>query len=117
MSSNFEKLFDTNTLEQILTFQQVVENIRKDKTTRKEKTTAIVQQIKYFTTMYAVGHQLGGDEPLHKSKTLSVKRLSDFTDNDVSYLFETLEIPHSTTKKSVLENFENIYDIIEYLEV
>lgn len=116
MSSNFDKFFETNSLNDALTFQQVITNIRKNTETKNDKINSIVNQIIFMTKIFNIGNTLGGDEPPKTfDKQQLLKRLTACSDDDIHYLFDTLDISHSESKDEIMINVENAYDVVDYL--
>ena len=65
--------------------------------------------------LFNVGSNEGGCEPATDNIAEKSVNLYNYTDKDLTYLFKTLRIPYSKTKASILNHFEKVYDVIQYL--
>ena len=114
--SNFEALWKKNSLENVLSFYQVISKMRKNKHTKKEKIDAICNQIKFMNAMNRVGKNEGGSEKVKKFNQDCLTKFNQYSKDDVDYLFKSLKVPYCRTKKDLLNKFEDIYDLISFLD-
>ena len=113
--SNLETLFKKSSANDIRSYQQCISNLRKHNKTRDGKICSIVNQVKYMHKMFNTGHQLGGNESNVATK-ITKDMFNDYSDKDINYIFKTIHIPYSKSKKSILGNVQSAYKTIQFLD-
>ena len=114
--SNFETLFKRNSVQNIREYQKSIREIRKNDKSRNGKIDSIVNQVEYMNLMHNIGNKFGGNEPT-LNLSMSKDIFEDYTDNDVDYLYKSLSVPYSTSKKSILGHLQNVHNTIKYLNL
>ena len=114
--SNFETLFKRNSVQKIREYQKSIREIRKNNKSRNGKIDSIVSQVEYMNLMHNIGNKFGGNEP-QLNLIMSKDIFEDYTDNDVDYLYKSLSVPYSTSKKSILGHLQNVHNTIKYLNL
>ena len=114
--SNFETLFKRNSVKNIRNYQKSIRDIRQNDKTRNGKINSIVNQVEYMNLMHNIGNKFGGNEPM-LNLTVSKDTFDEYTDNDVDYLYKSLSVPYSTSKKSILGHLQNVHNTIKYLNL
>ena len=114
--SNFETLFKKNSVNNIRQYQKHIREMRKNDKSRNGKIESIVNQVQYMNTMHNIGNKFGGNEPI-MNLNVSKDIFEDYDDKDVNYLFNTLSVPYSSSKKSILGHMQNTHNTIKYLNL
>ena len=115
--SNFETLFNNNSEQDIQKYYNDIQEIRKNNQTRQDKINSVVNQVEYMNLMNNIGKSLGGNEKMMNFK-MSKDLFDEYDDNDVDYLFDSLNVPNdSNSKDSILTNIQNTHNIIKYLNL
>ena len=113
--SNLETLFNKSSADDIRSYQRCISNLRKNSKSRDDKICSIVNQVKYMTKMFNTGHQLGGNESDIATK-ITKNMFNDYSDKDINYIFKSIHIPYSKSKKSILGNVQSAYKTIQFLD-
>ena len=114
--SNLETLFNKSSADDIRLYQKCISNLRKNSKTRDGKICAIINQVKYMNKMFNTGNQLGGNESDVATK-ITKNMFNDYSDKDVNYIFKSIHIPYSKSKKSILGNVQSAYKTIQFLDL
>jgi hypothetical protein len=68
-----------------------------------------------MNTLFNKGYRFGGNQPEKTNTTISIEIFDDIIDDDIDYLFDELNIVSSTNIDDILDNFQNVYEVIDMI--